>query len=204
MRLAAPFTIVAVLAVVSLPPAAAAASLYSNVLRSYVNNQRVPPCLYSSRQLHSVLKSEGPNGGQYDEPLITAINSALAARAGGACPSAETAAAQASAAAQAAAGTPAGVGPAGGAPASFAGPHRSIPVLPVTAATGARLPVPIMLMAALAALLAVLAAILATARMRGWDPVWAAGWRHAWSEAAYRFAATWSELGDRRRSRRSP
>jgi len=196
------FSVLAVLALAA-SPAPAAEGLYSRVLTSFANhNQTVPPCTYSGRQLESVLRSEGPNGGQYDEPFITAIQGAIAARAGGACLSKQTSAVRAPTPGASGASAPTLRGPAS--PPSPASAHRPIPVLPVTAATGGRLPAPIVLLAALAGLLALLAAVLAAARMRGWDPVWAAGWRHAWSEAGYRFAGTWSELVDRLRSRRAP
>jgi hypothetical protein len=34
------------------------------------------------------------------------------------------------------------------------------------------------------------------ARMRGWDPLWAARARHAWGEAGFRTTTTWSEFTD--------
>lgn len=34
------------------------------------------------------------------------------------------------------------------------------------------------------------------ARMRGWDPTWAARMRHAWGEAGFRTTSTWSEFTD--------
>ncbi len=34
------------------------------------------------------------------------------------------------------------------------------------------------------------------ARMRGWDPAWVARMRHAWGEAGFRTATTWSEFTD--------
>jgi hypothetical protein len=34
------------------------------------------------------------------------------------------------------------------------------------------------------------------ARMRGWDPAWAARTRHAWGEAGFRTTSTWSEFTD--------
>ena len=48
----------------------------------------------------------------------------------------------------------------------------------------------------LAATIALLATALAVARLRGWDPAWAASWRHAWSEATYRLGGTWAEFVD--------
>jgi hypothetical protein len=38
--------------------------------------------------------------------------------------------------------------------------------------------------------------LLGWARMRGWDPGWAARMRHAWGEAGFRTTSTWSEFTD--------
>ena len=46
----------------------------------------------------------------------------------------------------------------------------------------------------IAAVLAAAAAVVGAARMRGWDPAWAAGMRHAWHEGGYRAAGAWAEF----------
>ena len=46
----------------------------------------------------------------------------------------------------------------------------------------------------------VVAALAAVARVRGWDPTWAAASRHACEEAAYRTSSLWSEFRDWLRS----
>lgn len=50
--------------------------------------------------------------------------------------------------------------------------------------------------AALGALLALALALWGWARMRGWDPAWAARARHACGEAAYRTTNVWTEFTD--------
>jgi len=49
---------------------------------------------------------------------------------------------------------------------------------------------------ALGALLLLALLLWAWARLRGWDPTWAARARHAWGEAGYRVSSTWSEFSD--------
>ena len=50
--------------------------------------------------------------------------------------------------------------------------------------------------AALGGLLVALLLLWGWARLRGWDPTWAARARHAWGEAGYRVTNTWSEFTD--------
>lgn len=49
---------------------------------------------------------------------------------------------------------------------------------------------------ALGVLLLLALLLWAWARLRGWDPTWAARARHAWGEAGYRVSSTWSEFSD--------
>ncbi len=72
---------------------------------------------------------------------------------------------------------------------------------PITAATGASVPAPIVLLAALGSLLVLVAGVGGLARSRGWDPAWAATWRHAWREAEFRTGSGWTGLVDRLRRR---
>lgn len=51
-------------------------------------------------------------------------------------------------------------------------------------------------MAGLAGAIGLIAAVAGVARVRGWDPTWAARRRHAWHEAGYRISAAWSEFVD--------
>lgn len=161
---------------------ASASSLYSQVLHVYqTTGGAIPACKFTSTQLESVLKSADTYENQYFADFSNAIDAALSQRAigicGGAASAPETAA----------------LGPASHAPPLKLGP--------VTAATGARIPAPIVLLAALAGLLAALFGVAWLARVCGWDPAWAATWRHAWGEAEYRISGGWTNVVDRWRRR---
>jgi hypothetical protein len=163
------------LAALALVASAAQASTYSDILHAYESHGSVPPCQFSSQQLESALKGVDTYGAQYFADFTAAIQSALAARGTGAC-------------APQSAATPA----LGGLPAR----NAALPSVSVTAATDSGIPAPIALMAIVAAILAMVGAVFALARVRGWDPAWAAGWQHAWSEAGYRVGGTWAEFRD--------
>jgi hypothetical protein len=71
----------------------------------------------------------------------------------------------------------------------------------VTAATGAGVPAPIVILAVLALVLLVFGAVSWVVHL-GWDPPWAETWDHAWNEAWYRVTGRWSARGRRFRPRR--
>ena len=79
------------LTVLALPANEAFASAYSKVLGVYEQKGTVPPCQFSSAQLSGALKGIDTYGAQYFQDLTNAIQSALAARAGGACKRTHTA-----------------------------------------------------------------------------------------------------------------
>jgi hypothetical protein len=165
------------LAFVSLPASMAEANIYTQVLQVYETNATVPPCQFSSKQLESALKGVNTYGQQYFADFTAAVQTALDQRASGACAPAKRGA------------TPAAQSP--------------VPPLrprPVTAATGASLPAPMVLMAAFAAVLALLGAFAAVWWWRGWDPPWAARWRHAWGEAGHRSRSAATDFDDWLRS----
>jgi hypothetical protein len=169
-----------VILALALAPAAARASAYTDVLHIYQAEGSIPPCRFSSAELAAALKGIDTYGQQYFADFTEAVESALAARASGAC-------------------TP---GLAGHLRASgTVAPRTPLPAS-ATAATDAAVPAPILAMAALAILLALIAALGALARSFGWDPRWAAAWRHAWGEASYRLGGGLDEFGDWWRSGR--
>jgi hypothetical protein len=163
--------IVAVALAVSTPPARA--STYTQVLHAYQTHGSVPPCQFSSQQLESALKGIDTYGAQYFADFTSAVQTALAARAGGACAPVHAHATPPSQAA--------------GAPLKLGS---------VTAPTGAALPAPIVLMAVLGALGAMIGLAGTLAWWRGWSPARAAACRHAFAEAGYRASGTWSEFTD--------
>jgi hypothetical protein len=175
LRIASTATLLTLVALGS----SARASSYSQVLRSYEAHGSVPACQFSSQQLETALKGVDTYGAQYFSDFTGAVQNALASRASGACSA--TAAQPATAAAAARSSNP------------------PLVLGPLTGATGASLPAP-MLMAALAAVIGLLGTAVALAWWLGWSPAWAGAWRHAFREAGYRSEATWSEFEDWLRS----
>ena len=172
-RLATATTLIA-LAVL---PAAAQASAYTDVLRVYQASGSIPPCRFTSVQLDAALKGVDSYGQQYFADFTNAVDSALAARASGAC-------------------TP------GASAVNTAGASTRAALPTATASTDANLPAPILLMAALGLLLAAALGLRTLARAFGWEPARLIGWRHAWAEASYRVAGGWAEVLDWWRSGR--
>jgi hypothetical protein len=149
-----------------LPPAwaAAAPSNYSRVLAAYQAHGSVPSCQFTSAQLEQALKGVDTYGEQYFADFTNAIQSALAARASGSCLPGRT-----------------------GFPRGAAASRFTPPAL--TAATGAELPAPILVLAGLTVMCACAGALALLWRRRGWDPRWAAWLRHAAGDSAYRAAS---------------
>ena len=161
------------LATVVLTPAVARASAYTDVLRVYQAQGSIPPCRFSSPQLVAALKGIDTYGQQYFADFTEAVQTALAQRASGACTRGLTAHLRA----------------AGAAP-------RTLLPGSITSPTDSGIPAPILVLAALTALLAAAALLGALARMLGWDPPWAAAWRHAWGEAGYRLGGGLEDFRD--------
>jgi hypothetical protein len=176
--------VAAIVAMLTVPASGAVASSYSRILKTYEREGTVPPCAFTSAQLSNALRGVDTYGAQYFADFTDAINSALAARASGQCVSravqAQTAATDI-----------------GGRVAS-----RPLHVGSLTAPTSAGVPLPILLLAAIATAIAAVMAVAGIARVRGWDPAWVAGWRHAWGEAGYRTDGAWAGFVDWLRSAR--
>jgi len=164
--------------------AAGASALYTRVLHAYQAHGRIPPCQFTSPQLESALSSVDTYGQQYYADFIGAIQTALTARASGVCSHGHQHSAAASTSSR---------GSSGGTPGAPALPSS------VTAPTGSGLPLPILLLAAVAALLAAAASLAYWARLRGWEAAWAASWRHGAGEARFRARGRWDYLVERLR-----
>lgn len=167
---------------VAILPAAARASVYTEVLHTYQVDGSIPPCQFSSVQLSAALKGIDTYGQQYFADFSNAIQSALAARASGACNPAALRAALA----------------------AHAAPPAPAPALPasLTAPTDAGVPAPLLAMAAIALAVAIVLGIRAVAVAGGWEPRWTVRWRHAWGEAGYRVGGGWADFVDWLRVRR--
>ncbi len=161
-------------------PAASAESTYNRLLNVYEQTGSIPACSFSSAQLEGVLKSADTYAAQYFADFTNAISAALAERAGGACSPRRS-----------------------GAVGVNAGNVRlALPHVPT--ATGAGVPLPLVLLAIIGAAALVLALVTLAVRLTGWEPGWAHAWRHSWDEAEYKIAGGWVALVDRLRRRRSP
>jgi hypothetical protein len=153
--------------------APAAGAKGQSVLSVYENTGTIPSCEFSAAQLAHALHGLGTYDLVYFQDFPNAIDTALAARASGACSGARKVA-NTSAAARA-----------------------PLPDISVTASTSGSIPLPILLLALIAALCAVGAA--GSWLLRRSDPAWAASARHSMSEAGYRLGGAWARLTDRRR-----
>lgn len=153
----------------------ASASAYSQVLQTYQATGSIPACRFSSTQLAAALRGIDTYGQQYFADFTDAVQNALAARAAGAC-------------------TP-------GAHRGFSSvtaPQVPLPPSP-TSSTDASLPLPLLVLGGLTLVLAMAAVGGAGARSAGWEPAWAAAWRHACAEAGERVSGALADLVDRRR-----
>jgi hypothetical protein len=176
LRLALCLLALAVLPPALLAPTSARASDYSRILQVYQQRGSVPPCQFSAGQLSSALRSVDTYGAQYFADFTNAIQDALSARAGGAC---SGAAASVAAGGQGASGT-----------------DVSLPPGPVTAPTQADLPLPMILLGALAVVLAAAAALVLAFRALAWEPAIAGWWRDLWAQTSDRAGDLWSEFVD--------
>ena len=161
--------------------ASAGPGVYSQVLSAYQSTGTVAPCQFSSAQLQQALKGIDTYGAQYFSDFATAVQSALSQRAGGACR------------------------PGAAALLSRIKPRNDLhqsALAPLTAATSAGVPLPILLMGVLAMLGLCMVGTLGLWRWSGASPDWASSWRHAWGEAGHRAGALWLDFGDWRRSGR--
>jgi hypothetical protein len=160
-------------AVLALLVMAAPASATDPVLQTYEEHGVVPACEFTSQQLEQALK-QSTYGAQYFNDFTSAVQAALQARAAGACSSGQLRQRSADRA-------------------GLALPPR---LASITAATGAGIPLPMLLLAVFAVLALLGGAVVAVVRWRAWDPGWAAAWRHMWSETGDRGKSVWSEFTD--------
>ena len=178
------------LAVVAIPATATAKnSPYTELLSIYTATGGINACQFTSSQLNGALKTIDVYGQAYFPDFANAIQAALVTRASGGCSTAARGAG--------AAGGAGGADAAGGAGGGAGGGSSALTPGPVTAATDAPIPAPIVILAALVAASLALAAAVALTRARGWDPRWAAAARHSLREAGYRVGGIWEEFVDR-------
>lgn len=160
-------------ALLGAPPAFAAGAGGGSVQSVYQSTGTIPPCEFSAAQLSNALHRIDTFDAVYFADFPNAVKAALASRAGGACSPSRISAAASSVV------------------------DAPLPDLPVTAATSGSIPLPMLLLALIAALGA-----LGTGgawMLRRSDPAWAASARHSVAEAGYRLGGVWAELTHSRR-----
>lgn len=124
-------------------PAGAAPSAYQQVLRVYEANGAIPPCRFSAPELQRALGGVDTYGAQYFADFTNTIQAALTARAAGAC----------------------GPAPAPRRPGAAGAASEVVASLPsVTAPTSAGVPVPLIVLGALAVAGVLTGAALAVSR----------------------------------------
>ena len=165
------------LAALALLVITASASAADPVLHAYQQHGVVPACEFISQQLEQALR-QNTYGAQYFNDFTTAVQAALQARASGACSAVQRRQQTA----------------------DRAGLALPAKLTSVTAATGAGIPLPMLLLAVFGVAALLGAGVVALIRWRAWDPSWAGAWRHMWSETAYRGRSLWSEFTDWMRS----
>jgi hypothetical protein len=195
LRVSIAVALAAVLATVpALPaPASAAApaeSIYTRILYVYQSKGTITPCEFSGHQLEAALNALGTAGGQYFGDFIQAIQTALSARASGAC----------SRGSGASSGS--GSSGAGAPPSGTSGPP--LPSISLTSSTGAGVPAPLIAIGVLAVALLVLSAVATFVGRSGIEPGWVVAGRHSLSEVGYRVAGSWEDFSDWLRSGRHP
>ena len=198
---------------------AAHASAFSQTFSDYRQHGKVNPCQFSAHQLKQAKSQIPPDIEQYAPDFPAALDAALQARARGACGAASgsgsssTGASSAAGGVAGAAGTSNGGPPppslgggststssAGGTPSPGSVPSSPPDIRIRNASHATRgssgIPVPLLVIAALAALLAIVALAWTLVRWQGWEPAWWPGFRHTLAEASWRTGNGWSEFSD--------
>jgi hypothetical protein len=196
--------------------AAAHASAFSQTFDDYRAHGKVNACKFSAHQLKQAKSQIPPDIEQYAPDFPAALDAALQARARGTCGGANGSGSSGAGASNAAGGVAgAAGGSGGGAPPSAGGASTAAPggtpspgptvssppdvrIRNASHAThgSSGIPVPLLVIAGLAALLAIPALLWALVHWRGWQPAWWPEFRHSLAEASWRAGNGWSEFSD--------
>lgn len=206
---------VALAALLALPAAARADQAYDTVAAAYAQaGGHLDPCAFSQAQLKAAIRGIPPAIRNVVPALRRAMQDGVAAHERGDCRGVRPGEGATGGAAPGGAGsvpptttppvtTPpatetAPVVPPAAAPTTTTAPAPTA-TQPLTESQGAserdRTPLVVALIA-LGALVLLALLLWSLARMRGWDPAWAARMRHGWGEAGFRTTSTWSEFTD--------
>lgn len=194
-------------------PAAASADALTRVFGDYRADGRIDPCSHSAGALQEARGNIPNDIEQYAPDFPAALDSAIEARAAGACdrPARDTGTAPAAAAPPPPSGgtrapaAPAPSAPPGSppapAPAARPAPGAAVRALPAADATRLRTgaedaPAPVILLAAILGPLLLVAALLGLLRWLAWEPRWLRSTQHAVTEAGWRASGAWADFVD--------
>lgn len=209
IRLRTALALVALTASAALATPARANEAYDKVATAYAQaGGQLDPCMFTTGELKAAVRGIPPNIRNVVPALRAAMIEGVAAHERGDCngvkPEEKTTGG-------------ARVGGTGSAPTTTtptvttpAAPTQTVPAAPAvttptpttaqpttTTTTHERDRTPLLIaLIALGTLVLLTLLVWGLARMRGWDPAWAARTRHSWGEAGYRTTSTWSEFTD--------
>ncbi|HEX5145897.1 MAG TPA: hypothetical protein VFV85_02655, partial [Conexibacter sp.] len=205
----------ALLVVAPLAPARADQA-YDKVAQAYAQaGGHLEPCQFTQAQLEAAVRGIPPAIRNVVPALRAAMVEGIAAHVHGSCkgkqpeeaatggasagtvPPVTTAPPATSAAPAATVPTTTQPAPAGAAPAATTTTPTTAAPSSATTSTHRHDRTPLLVaLVALGALVLLALLLWGWARLRGWDPRWAARTRHAWGEAGFRTSSTWSEFTD--------
>jgi len=153
------------------PGAALAASPYARVNQTYSTTGMISACQYSSATLQAALKSAPSFSAEYDADFTYAVQEAISARAGGACSGGDS--------------------KLHGLKLVLTDYGNPAPPSSVMTANEAGVPLPLVLLALLAASALLGAAVITGGRVLGFGPRWAEAADHALRETEFRLGGEW-------------
>jgi hypothetical protein len=209
-----PLALLLALTALALPAAARADQAYDRVASAYATaGGHLDPCAFTEAELKAAVRGIPPAIRNVVPALRAAMVEGIAVHERGACSGVKS---DEGTTGGAAAGTtpptttppvttpPATTQTAPVAPAATAPTPTTATPAPATAQPGSAATAPherdrtplVVALVALGALVLLALLLWGLARMRGWDPGWAARVRHGWGEAGFRTTSTWSEFTD--------
>lgn len=201
--------------------APASADLFTDVVKDYLEDNRLNVCQYTQDELKKIKNAVPVDQNSYTPEFIAAVDDAIARRAEGGCNKKKVTEAIAQAPASPGTTAPPAAPTAGkaAAPASTATPVQPAAAQPPptptadptpapgvatdaialaarTTDSGGDAPFPVLALAILGGLLALAGLVFGLVRWRAWEPEWAVRVRHATGEAGWRASSTWAEFSD--------
>lgn len=202
------------------PAVAGQRDINAVILAQYIKSGgRLDACKFTPQQLKTAKASIPEDLKQYGASLVAAIDDAIAAQAQGACNKSKHKSLTPAVAAPTTPSSGSTPPPAASSHATLA-PHaapkaqapptptaaptpvaqiatdNAIPLAAHTTAVATDPPVPLIVLAILAALLALSALVFGVTRWFAWEPAWSVRMRHATGEAGWRAVGTWADFAD--------